>query len=1126
MDFYLDEDPYALGEVIATELNDDEAHLEWGFDASREIEDYSVYRGLWDDDFMDMTYVGNTTQNQFIDYDWGVQTSGVYKWAVVVNYTNNSSVPTYSNYLDKDMETVVNIDVTLNSAESPEGTEITLVNTSEPYLMLEYTLTMDATGMATIDPIRKGEYEIEVSRDGYYIVNDVASIYDETDLSYLLYEIIAPVTDLYVNPNGFATWTPGSTLPVAFTEYRYDDGVRLGQLGFGGGTTNSVLGAAHFADTEIREVSWLLSDAPTGGGPHATVTLYILGMFGTVPNNNDVLWTATVSNVDGQWNTYELPTPVQSSGGGFFLGVAYNGFVGLGTDDGVGAPYDYVPGSHFYSSDITQFGFTAWEPGFPVNGMIRAIGVESAVPAQLVENSEIPAESEIQPELTMLDAPVYVADPTWAVANNAGDRSLEGFKVWLDDVLSGEPTVAWWDYEANEALVEGQTYHAEVASVYTTGISAKEEYYFTYYPCTYFDGPTSVTADVVIGTMDALITWTPVASNVSGDDVVGVNVFRDGELIAMVPVGTNFYVDEQLGAADYEYCITNFYQSEAQSCQVCDMVTVTPGGYVNGYVTEFATGDPIEGAQVLMVAGGDPYFFTTDATGYYEGEVVAGTYDYVASASGYASETLEDVLVDFGTTVSQDFMLKEFPYPVGEVIATEINDNSVLVNWSGQGGGGGDEIYLDFEDGMPDGFLVSDDRMDVADGNLVMDGDGLLNYASGYYDQSFSDFVFEFEITRTGDAATLGNTMGCFVRADGFAGTGVQNGYAYSITQSGSWWYAKYVNGVLTDWTGWLTSTAINTGLGTSNIVSIEASGSTLMYFINGTLIHTIVDADYAEGYCNVMAYDGGAGAEVTYDYYSITPGAKAMDYDVTEEIMTEKKGTIDNCIQAFDSPGKLAKGVTLLPPPTEGSLRAIAGYNVYVGPCDGDEEDMTFIGYTLDQTYTDNTWAVAEPGIYKWAVEVVYDFNASAFAFSNCLDKDMETMVTVEVTTNSGDSPEGTDVVFTNVSEMADPPIVFETELDASGIYTWEEFRKGTYDIYVHLNGFADIMVEDVYIWDEAYFEFMLEELLAPPSDLYVTPMGYATWSAGGIVPFEPFLETFDEGLPETWTVIVGGSN
>ena len=207
-------------------------------------------------------------------------------------------------------------------------------------------------------------------------------------------------------------------------------------------------------------------------------------------------------------------------------------------------------------------------------------------------------------------------------------------------------------------------------------------------------------------------------------------------------------------------------------------------------------------------------------------------------------------------------------------------------------------------------------------------------------------------------------------------------------------------------------------------------------------------------------------------------------------------------------------------------AVLVVAGYNVYVGPCDGDAEDMVFIGFTFDQTFTDNTWGTAEAGIYKWAVEVVYDYNISAFAYSNCLDKDMETTVTVEVTTNSGDSPEGTDVIFTNVSEMADPPIVFETELDASGIYTWKDFRKGTYDIYVHLNGFADIMLSDVYIWDEAYFEWMLEELLAPPTDLYVTPLGYATWSAGGIVPFEPFLEDFNEGLPDTWTVIDGGSN
>ena len=37
------------------------------------------------------------------------------------------------------METLVNIEVALNSAESPAGTMVTLVNTSEPYMILHWS---------------------------------------------------------------------------------------------------------------------------------------------------------------------------------------------------------------------------------------------------------------------------------------------------------------------------------------------------------------------------------------------------------------------------------------------------------------------------------------------------------------------------------------------------------------------------------------------------------------------------------------------------------------------------------------------------------------------------------------------------------------------------------------------------------------------------------------------------------------------------------------------------------------------------------------------------------------------------------------------------------------------------
>ncbi len=83
--------------------------------------------------------------------------------------------------------------------------------------------------------------------------------------------------------------------------------------------------------------------------------------------------------------------------------------------------------------------------------------------------------------------------------------------------------------------------------------------------------------------------------------------------------------------------------------------------------------------------------------------------------------------------------------------------------------------------------------------------------------------------------------------------------------------------------------------------------------------------------------------------------------------------------------------------------------------------------------------------------VVAVYDEdNNSEVVYSNCLDKDMITTVSVTVTTNSPpDGPEETDVMFTNTSEPG-LGLVYETELDETGFFMWDEFRKGVYDIYV----------------------------------------------------------------------------
>ncbi len=95
-----------------------------------------------------------------------------------------------------------------------------------------------------------------------------------------------------------------------------------------------------------------------------------------------------------------------------------------------------------------------------------------------------------------------------------------------------------------------------------------------------------------------------------------------------------------------------------------------------------------------------------------------------------------------------------------------------------------------------------------------------------------------------------------------------------------------------------------------------------------------------------------------------------------------------------------------------------LSGYNIYRSNC-GDTENLDFIGFVSQETFTDNSWETTNWGAYHWAVEAVYSDQVSQMVFSNCLDKDMvAASVSIDVSTNSGDSPEGCLVSFTNISE------------------------------------------------------------------------------------------------------------
>lgn len=144
-----------------------------------------------------------------------------------------------------------------------------------------------------------------------------------------------------------------------------------------------------------------------------------------------------------------------------------------------------------------------------------------------------------------------------------------------------------------------------------------------------------------------------------------------------------------------------------------------------------------------------------------------------------------------------------------------------------------------------------------------------------------------------------------------------------------------------------------------------------------------------------------------------------------------------------------------------------------------------TYIAFVNDNDYG---YCVAVDNI-----SITGDSNESDIVWSNIIDKDMTTNVTVTATTNSNESPEGTVVNFVNMVEIGQDITV---TLDESGTYTWHNFRKGKYELSISKDGYTsdaeNIVVE---VWEPKDFECQLSEIYYAIENLYVSPTGWVMW-------------------------------
>ena len=164
----------------------------------------------------------------------------------------------------------------------------------------------------------------------------------------------------------------------------------------------------------------------------------------------------------------------------------------------------------------------------------------------------------------------------------------------------------------------------------------------------------------------------------------------------------------------------------------------------------------------------------------------------------------------------------------------------------------------------------------------------------------------------------------------------------------------------------------------------------------------------------------------------------------------------------------------------TSVNISACSGKNVYLAFVNEDHKNTGNFGVAIDDV-------VVKAQISEGSVPV-----ASRIAWSNPLEKDMFTTLTVKITANDNSSVEGTNVIFWNIENNS---YRYKATLDATGTHEFN-VRRGPYAFSITLEGYESLCTEEsISVYEAQTFECELEKLPDLIEGLYVSPTGWAMW-------------------------------
>ena len=588
----------------------------------------------------DVVLLGNNdtpADPQYVDVNWENVPAGVYKWGVSRVYEGNrdeypngreSEITWTCSCIDKDMYLDnVDIQVLLNSADSPEGTRVsfTNLNDAEQAIYAMDDVILDETGFYEWETFRKGEYQITVSKPGYETITETLSIWSATHLRYVMIELLTPISELYVSRTGWAMWN--------------DADPNAGGNGGGNGVTS-------FSESWDYDLNgWTLIDADGDG-------------------HN---WY----HDSEAYAMHDIQAGNTHSGDGCLYGESFCNAGGGGWGEAL-TPDDYLVSPQQYNI-VNGSTVSLWACARDANYAAEHFGVFVSTgsnnnPADFVEvqswtlsaksaKSGEPRGSRAQGSWYQFSADLsaYAGQNVWIAIRHfncsdefiimiddielstgrevAADRHVEGYKV-LCTTMDGEPifnenTTHTFCQVATETydgipLVEGDHYICKVAVIYSTGQSPWTEAEWEYEPCDHY---ANVPVDGTSSPEGNLLTWnggSPVpppvpptgnatiiltAPNDIWGDGSGYQMFLDADatVAAGLPSGNFGGSIPAETLAEFEYSIPANADGNVSTSNVISAVGVNTGTVeVPAGMYDVLTVNP-DGSNVWVVGTGGQY---------------------------------------------------------------------------------------------------------------------------------------------------------------------------------------------------------------------------------------------------------------------------------------------------------------------------------------------------------------------------------------------------------------------------------------------------------------------------------------------------------------------------------------